>query len=268
MRLLIGVFVIFIFVSLSGRSISSSNELESLMDRGAYLFHTNRFLDSERVFQPLMERLKGSKPLSKEYYVSLYYLGMSMTEQGKTEGVKALFSERVDIGNTMFGRGHFESAKNILNLGEMYYREGKIDSALKYLDKAEEIYNTLSDKPEGFLKFIKANREEYSRGGFDRKKLREDFSLFYSACESLNVGEKYSKEKIKLKRYAETGVDFKLEGIYKGMFSANLLGGSTVIPDHDRRVVFIPRNDRTVYDEWCVIYVLNNKISGIELSEG
>jgi tetratricopeptide (TPR) repeat protein len=266
MKMIIKILMI-VYVSCLCFSTYAEEGIENEIKRAVYLFQTKRFQNSEEAVKSIIGKIKGVDSQRINYYNLLYYYALSISEQGRTNGLKSIWEERLRLGKELAGEASFETAKNQLNMGEMYYREGDVANALLKLDQAVDTYKKLHKKPEGFLDFIASNKEEYLASPFKKEKLPEDFSQFYTTCESLVVGNDLDVEREKMKAYSQPGVDFEPEGIYKDIFSAKLIGVSG-IPKHSNRVVIIPRNDESVYDEWCVLYELKDKLIGVQLNEG
>jgi len=247
------ILVLVLFISVS--PFSQGNEIESFYKSGVHFFKASRYYSAEIRLNQLVESLRKSNQTNQPiYYHAIEFLALSRSEQGKIIGVSSLISERLEIGKKQFGIKSYDTGNNMMTLAEAYYREGKKKQALEMLGKAESIYKNLSPKYHDRLSFLEQNREEYLQGSFDSSKLPFDLSNFYLACESIPLNNEYASTKIKMQSYVEVGVDYKPKGMWADIFSNSKLTGVGAIPEHDKRIIYIPKEIDSLKDEWCVVF--------------
>ena len=248
------IIVVFILLVLTPL-VALGSEIENLYKNGLNYFNANRYYSAEGQLSQLVKVLKDNNQTDQPvYYYAIKLLALSQSEQGKNRDASSLFIEHLEIGNKQFGINSYNSGNSLMALAESYYREGNKALALKTLLKAENLYKKLDPKYHDRLEFLRANREEYLQGPFNSSKLPFDLSYFYLACESIPLNKEYSLTKAAMQEFIEVGVDYKPEGVWVDIFSNAKLTGVGSALEHDKRVIYIPKDIDVLKDEWCVVY--------------
>jgi tetratricopeptide (TPR) repeat protein len=102
---------------------------ESLMAMGRVSQRKGDFVAAERLYHEslaMRRRLLGEHPAVAE---SLQYLAVMLVEQGRFEEAEPVLIEALDLRRKLLGNGHFDVARTLTDLGEIYFHRADYEKA-------------------------------------------------------------------------------------------------------------------------------------------
>ena len=245
----------FAILMLTGSSVllADTFDLPLRVREARELFDARRYRDAEQALTQIREQFQPLKPSQLDSYLGvLDYLARSISQQGRTENVRALLEERHVLIAQHYDKRGFVFANSMGRLAEALYREGNRTRAINFADYAISLYQRLSPVPSEAIELAQSNRLQYKVSRFSTAMLPMDLSDFYTRCEKLASSATESSGKL-MSGYVEVGVDYRPTGEWADYFDVLLSQHQEKTGQSGAHRIFIPHSSEQMRGDLCFV---------------